>query len=91
LVEDLGLGGTLQIASFHPYYQFAGTDPDDVANYTNRSPYPMLHVLREESVTAIAGDPNELLEIPRRNVNTLKGLGRARILEKLKAIAKTST
>jgi uncharacterized protein len=85
-VADLSLRGTLQIASFHPAYQFAGTDPGAVENYTNRSPYPMLHLLREESISEVAGAMNDRLEIPRRNIETLKGLGRERILEKLKAI-----
>src|SRR5262249_62244288 len=87
LVGALGLRGTIQLASFHPGYQFAGTEPGAVENYTNRSPYPMLHLLREDSITAVAGDPAELLAIPRRNVATLRGLGRAKMLEKLKAIA----
>src|SRR5262245_24868569 len=76
LTDELCLRGVLQIASFHPEYQFAGTRADAVENYTNRSPYPMLHLLREESITAVAGDPDELLEIPRRNIATLKALGR---------------
>lgn len=84
LVADLGLRGTLQIASFHPDYQFAGTRPDAVENYTNRSPYPMLHLLREASITAVASDPGALLEIPRRNAETLRRLGREMIQRKLK-------
>lgn len=83
LVCDLGLEGIVQIASFHPDYQFADTPADAVENYANRSPYPMLHLLREESVTAVAGDPEELLEIPRRNMETLRRLGLEKILEKL--------
>ena len=51
------LTGIVQIASFHPHYQFAGTEPDAVENDTNRSPYPMLHLLREESITKVAGAP----------------------------------
>jgi hypothetical protein len=86
LIGELNLRGTIQLASFHPDYQFAGTDPGAVENYTNRSPYPMLHLLREESVSQAANDPNELLEIPRRNSETLRGIGREKILEKLKAI-----
>ena len=74
-VDNLGLTRTIQIASFHPGYQFAGTRPDSVENYTNRSPYPMLHLLREESISAIADDPDELAEIPRRNIATLRELG----------------
>jgi uncharacterized protein len=84
LVADLGLRGTLQIASFHPDYQFAGTRPDAVENYTNRSPYPMLHLLREASITAAASDPGALLEIPRRNAETLRRLGREMVQKKLK-------
>jgi len=87
LVKDLRLRGIIQIASFHPDYQFAGTDLDAVENYTNRSPYPMLHLLREESISAVAGDPDELAEIPRRNIETLRSLGNEKTLEKLKMIA----
>jgi hypothetical protein len=86
LVADLGLRDTVQIASFHPDYQFAGTSAGAVENYTNRAPFPMLHLLREESITKAVSDPNERLEIPRRNIETLRGLGRDNILEKLKAI-----
>lgn len=86
LVERLALDGVIQIASFHPDYRFADTAADAVENYTNRSPYPMLHLLREESITAVIGDSDELLEIPRRNIETLQRLGRAKVLQRLKAI-----
>jgi hypothetical protein len=86
LLADLGFEGVIQIASFHPDYQFADTDPDAVENYTNRAPYPMLHLLREESISAIADDPDELLEIPQRNIDTLRRLGIEKMLEKLNAI-----
>lgn len=78
---DLGLEGEIQLASFHPEYQFEGTTLDAVENYTNRSPYPILHLLREESVTKVAGDPDELLEIPRRNIALLKNLGLKKVVE----------
>jgi hypothetical protein len=74
-VEVLGLAGEIQVASFHPDYQFAGTDYDDVGNCTNRSPYPMLHLLREASVErAVAAfpDPDVIVE---RNLETLDRLG----------------
>jgi hypothetical protein len=59
LVGELGLEGEIQVASFHPQYQFAGTRPDDIENHTNRSPYPTLHLLREASVErALEGVPN---------------------------------
>src|SRR5262249_34867065 len=86
LLEALGKRGRVQLASFHPGYRFAGASPGAIENYTNRSPYPMLHLLREESISAVAGDPGELLDIPRRNGQTLRRLGLEKILEKLKAI-----
>lgn len=73
-LAELGLEGVLQIASFHPLYQFAGTEPGDVTNRTNRSPYPMLHILREASVTkAVAGYP-DADKIPERNIATMRRL-----------------
>jgi len=76
-VADLGLEGTLQVASFHPQYQFAGSAPDDVENYTNRSPYPILHLLREASVErAVAAFP-DTAQIYEKNVVTLRLLGHA--------------
>jgi GxxExxY protein len=80
LLDDLGLSGVIQIASFHPEYQFADAARDAVENYTNRSPYPMLHLLREASFDAITDDAEELLAIPRRNIETLRTLGREKIL-----------
>ena len=76
----------IQVAGFHPHYRFAGTSPHAVENYTNRSPHPMLHLLREESVTEVAGDPAALAAIPWRNIETLRSLGRADILVRLKAV-----
>lgn len=75
LVAELGLEGEIQIASFHPDYQFAGTARDDVGNCTNRSPYPTLHLLREASVErAVAAfpDPDAIVT---RNISTLERLG----------------
>jgi hypothetical protein len=83
LVRRLGLQGVIQVAGFHPDYQFADTSPDAVENYTNRSPHPMLHLLREESVTEVSGDPAALAAIPRRNIDRLRELGRAAILARL--------
>jgi len=74
-VDSLGLRGEIQIASFHPRYQFAGTTPDDIGNYTNRSPYPMLHLLREASVErAVAAIP-DAATLYERNIETLRRLG----------------
>jgi hypothetical protein len=74
-LAELGLEGELQVASFHPQYQFAGTESQDIENYTNRSPYPMLQMLREASIErAIAAVP-DTDEIYRRNIRTLRDLG----------------
>lgn len=70
-------GDQFQVASFHPRFQFAGTGADDIENYTNRSPYPMLHLLREESVErAVAAFP-QAEQIYRKNMLTLRSLGHA--------------
>jgi hypothetical protein len=75
VVEEAGLDGVLQVASFHPQYQFEGTEPDDITNYTNRSPYPILHLLREASVDqAVAAFP-EAERIFEKNIETMKRLG----------------
>ena len=76
-VAALGLEGTLQIASFHPAYQFAGSGSNDVENCSNRSPYPMLHLLRETSVRRAATTFREVNEIGSRNMATLRELGAA--------------
>ncbi len=76
-LRNLGFTGVFQIASFHPDYEFAGSSPDDIENYTNRSPYPMLHLLREASIdraTAAYPDPAAIFE---RNIETLRRLGHA--------------
>jgi hypothetical protein len=74
-VEELGLTGTIQVASFHPHYRFADTEPDAIENYSNRSPYPTLHLLREESVErALAAFP-DTGRIPDRNIETLRRIG----------------
>lgn len=74
-IEALGLAGVLQIASFHPDYRFEGTAADDVGNLTNRSPYPMLHLLREDSIDrAVAAYP-DAAAIYERNLDTLRRLG----------------
>jgi hypothetical protein len=76
-VDQLGLEGVLQVASFHPQYQFAGTDADDITNATNRSPYPTLHLLREESIDrAVAAFP-QAEAIYENNIQTLEKLGPA--------------
>lgn len=74
-VAALGLEGELQVASFHPLYQFAGTGAQDIENYTNRSPYPMLHLLRESSIERAVANYPDIDEIGPRNIATLRRLG----------------
>lgn len=74
-IEDLELDGEIQIASFHPDYQFAGTNADDIENYTNRSPYPILHLLREASIERAVEAFPEAEEIYEKNMETLRKLG----------------
>lgn len=75
-VRNLGHEGGVQIASFHPAYEFAGSAPDDIENCTNRSPHPMLHLLREASIDrAVAAIP-DAAAIYERNIETLRRLGR---------------
>lgn len=74
-IRRLELDGILQIASLHPRYEFAGSDADDIDNYTNRSPYPTLHLLREASIDrAVAAFP-DAADIFERNIETLRRLG----------------
>jgi hypothetical protein len=74
-VEELGLEGVLQVASFHPHYQFADSDADDMGNFSNRAPYPTLHLLREDSVDkAVAAFP-EADRIYETNIQALRALG----------------
>lgn len=74
-LEALGLEGIIQIASFHPRYRFAGTQPDDLDNATNRSPFPTLHLLREDSVERAVEAIPEPSTIYETNIRTLRELG----------------
>jgi hypothetical protein len=77
LLKSLRLRGILQIASFHPAYQFEGTDADDIENYTNRSPYPIFHLLREESVERAVDAFPDTAAIYERNQQCLREMGLA--------------
>jgi hypothetical protein len=74
-LQQLALEGTLQIASFHPQFQFAGTAPDDISNYTNRSPWPTLHLIRESSIARAVQAFPEAEAIFERNIETLEAMG----------------
>jgi len=79
LLRAAGREGVYQLASFHPHYRFAGTDAADAENYTNRSPWPLLHLLREQSLErAIASYP-DTARIPERNIALMQRLGIARL------------
>lgn len=79
LLLDQGYEGVYQLASFHPDYCFDGADPQDPANYTNRSPYPMLHILRETSIERALLDYPQAEQIPERNIETARRQGLARM------------
>ena len=82
LINEQGYEGIYQLATFHPDYCFADAEFDDVSNYTNRSPYPMLHILREESLEKAIKNYGDTEEIPKKNIETLKNIG----LEKIKKL-----
>ena len=82
LLLEMELEGVYQIASFHPNYQFADTKPDDAENYTNRAPYPVLHLIREASLERVITDYPDVEQIPERNIALMNELGQ----EKLKAL-----
>ncbi len=87
LLADQAYEGIYQLATFHPNYCFAGVSPDDVSNYTNRSPYPMLHLLREESIEKAIAHHGNPEQIPEDNIATMHKLGLDKIKKLLKNIS----
>ena len=86
LLEDLHYTGSYQLASFHPDYRFAGSAENDASNFSNRSPCPMLHVIRESSLEkAIANYPN-IEQVPENNIKKLQEIGYQEMQKKLKII-----
>ncbi|WP_314165294.1 DUF1415 domain-containing protein [Sulfuriflexus sp.] len=85
IIDEAGLRGVLQVASFHPDYRFADSQADDAANYSNRSPFPMLHLLREASIDEAVRDwtarGRQMEDIPLSNTRTLRRMGKS-LLEK---------
>ncbi|NMM00714.1 DUF1415 domain-containing protein [Paraburkholderia sp. RP-4-7] len=75
MIKQLRLEGIIQIASFHPHYQFEGSEPDDIENYTNRAPYPILHLLREDSIERAVQAFPDAEDIYERNQETLRRIG----------------
>lgn len=85
LLEDLDYPGTYQIASFHPDYRFEGSDEDDAGNFSNRSPYPMLHLIRESSLEKAISSYPDIEQVPVNNIKKLREIGFEALLEKLKS------
>ncbi len=73
-LEQFGWEGEMQVASFHPHYQFADTEPDDAGNLTNRSPWPLLHIIREESLEQVLEHYPDAEAIPERNIARMRAL-----------------
>ncbi len=90
LIRELGFEGTFQVASFHPHYQFAGTEATDPENYSNRTPYPLLHLLRESSIEAAVDAHPDIDAIPGRNVRHLQQIGTATLARRLQACFRDS-
>ena len=84
LVEQMGLTGVFQLAHFHPEYQFADTAPADAENYTNRSPYPILHLLREQSLDRVLQTTEHAEQIPVRNIELMNRLGAEEMQRRLR-------
>ena len=85
LLQEMQLDGVFQIASFHPAYRFAETAPEDAENYTNRSPYPLLHLLREASLTEVLQSTEHTDQIPVRNIALMNEMGATRLKQMLSA------
>lgn len=85
LLEDLDYQGSYQIASFHPGYRFEGSDEDDASNFSNRSPYPMLHLIRESSLEKAISSYPDIEQVPENNIKKLRQIGFETLLEKLKS------
>jgi len=75
LVRRRGLEGVIQLASFHPRYRFEGTDENDITNFTNRSPYPVIHLLREESIDRAVEAFPQAEAIYEANIETMRRIG----------------
>ena len=86
ILERIGLRGVLQLASFHPLYVFEGADKDDPSNYTNRSPFSIIHIIREDDVERARSMYKDVDLIPERNIQTMNKLGETRIKELMKKL-----
>jgi hypothetical protein len=89
LLVEAGLEGVVQLASFHPQYRFAGEPPDAASHYSNRAPYPLIHLLRESMVTRALADFAAPEQIPERNIATLDAIGVDELQRRWQAIFTT--
>lgn len=87
LLVKAGLEGVFQLASFHPRYLFAGVDAEDISHWTNRSPFPMLHIIRESHIDRALMQVRNPDDIPERNIALLRRLGREGLLERFPPLA----
>lgn len=90
VIQQVGLEGVFQLATFHPAYLFADAPIDDPANYTNRSPYPMLHLLREDSISEAVANFTDIEDIPLHNTTLLRRMGLAEIRSLLTTVKRGS-
>jgi uncharacterized protein len=86
LLHDAGLDYLVQLASFHPDYRFAGEAPDAASHYSNRAPYPIIHLLREDMLTRALADFVDPQRIPDRNIETLNGMGSEELARRWQAL-----
>lgn len=86
LLVEAGLEGLVQLASFHPHYLFAGEAQDAASHYSNRSPYPIIHLLREDMLSRVLEDFVDPQRIPQRNIESLNALGAAELARRCQAI-----
>lgn len=88
LLQAAGLEGVVQLASFHPDYQFAGEPPDAASHYSNRSPLPVIHLLREDMLERALASWPEPEKIPQANIARLNAMGRAELAARLAGLQK---
>lgn len=89
LLVQMGYEGLLQLATFHPHYEFEGEDAEDMSHYTNRSPYPMLHIIREEDLEQALLSVTHPERIPERNRQHMRRLGLNGLLQRMPALAQS--
>jgi hypothetical protein len=86
LIDEIGLCGTIQLASFHPDYQFEGEPADSASHFSNRSPFPLIHFLREDMMERVLENFPNPEQIPQRNIETLEAMGREDVERILKNV-----